>query len=244
MSSIWRAAQDGDCARLRALLAEGRDVNARSPLAGDYGMTPLHFAADGREADAMALLLEHGADVDLRSTGNGSAGWTPLHMAAMHTVCPRCIALLLAADADANEKDTFSTSPLMMLALAAWPMEKKIACAELLIQAGARVDDADNDGDTPIWAAVRSGHRKLAKLLLRAGAVIPNHWPRGLSYSEWNQSESARRLVDQVKARGGWREHARAHKRVLVGLVTKCKPGVPDDAAGLVVEFWCPPGGF
>ena len=73
--------------------------------------------------------------------------------------------------------------------------------------------------------------------------MIPNHWPAGFSHSEWNQSESARRLVDQVKARGGWREHARAHKRVLVGLVTKCKP-MPDDAAGLVVEFWCPPGGF
>ena len=73
--------------------------------------------------------------------------------------------------------------------------------------------------------------------------MIPNHWPAGFSYSEWNQSEYVRRLIDQVKARGGWREHARAHKRVLVGLVAKCKP-MPDDAAGLVVEFWCPPGGF
>jgi len=72
--------------------------------------------------------------------------------------------------------------------------------------------------------------------------VIPNHWPTIFFENEWN--ESARRLVDQVKARGGWREHARAHKRVLVGLVTKCKPGFPDDAAGLVVEFWCPSGGF
>ena len=72
--------------------------------------------------------------------------------------------------------------------------------------------------------------------------MIPNHWPTIFFENEWN--ESARRLVDQVKARGGWREHARAHKRVLVGLVTKCKPGFPDDAAGLVVEFWCPSGGF
>ena len=74
--------------------------------------------------------------------------------------------------------------------------------------------------------------------------MIPNNWDGGFSDHEWNESESARRLVDHVKARGGWREHARAHKRVLVGLVTKCKPGFPDDAAGLVVEFWCPSGGF
>ena len=33
------------------------------------------------------------------------------------------------------------------------------------------------------------------------------------------------------------------HKGVLAGLVTKCRP-MPADAAGLVVEFMCPPGGF
>ena len=242
MSSFFQAAQDGDCARLRALLAEGQDVNARH---GHFGMTPLHFAADHGQADAVALLLEHGADVGLRSTGNARAGRTPLHMAAL-SACPRCIALLVAAGADVNAKMTSdSTMPLLRVGQgdALISRHKKTACAQLLIQAGARVDAGNNQGDTPIWDAVRKGHRKLAKLLLRAGAVIPNNWPTGFSYGEWNQSESARILVDQVKARGGWREHARAHKRVLVGLVAKCKP-MPDDAAGLVVEFWCPPGGF
>ena len=238
MSDIWQAAREGDCARLRALLAEGQDVNARSNLSG---FTPLHLAAGNSQSDAVALLLEHGADVGSRRTGFGS---TPLHMAAREN-CPRCIALLLAAGADVNAKRTSdSSTPLITLVPCGAFPHKKIACASLLIQAGARVNDANNYGETPIWVAVREGHRKLAKLLLRAGAVIPNHWPAGFSYSEWNQSEYVRRLIDQVKARGGWREHARAHKRVLVGLVTKCKPGFPDDAAGLVVEFWCPPGGF
>ena len=157
----------------------------------------------------------------------------------------RCIALLLAAGADVNAKRTSdSSTPLLTLVQCGASNHETTACASLLIQAGARADAANNQGVTPIWLAVREGHRKLAKLLLRAGAVLPNNWPAGFSHGEWNQSESARRLVDQVKARGGWREHARAHKRVLVGLVTKCMPGFPDDAAGLVVEFWCPPGGF
>ena len=53
------------------------------------------------------------------------------------------------------------------------------------------------------------------------------------------------RIVKHVKARGGWKSHAAKHKRVLVGLVAKCtgKPHFPDDAAGLVVEFYCPVGG-
>ena len=240
MSSIWGAARDGDCARLRALLAAGHDVNARSATIS-FGMTPLHLAAGNSQSDAVALLLEHGADVGLRTIGIYGAGSTPLHSAGTAGGCPRCIALLLAAGADVNAKSTSdSSTPLITLVQCG----AEIACAQLLIQAGARVDDADEYGNTPIWLAVREGRRNLAKLLLRAGAVIPNHWPTGFSYGEWNESESARRLVDQVKARGGWREHARAHKRVLVGLVTKCKPGFPDDAAGLVVEFWCPPGGF
>ena len=234
MSSIWTAAAYDASARLRALLAEGEDVNARNV----HGRAPLHVAADNGRADAVALLLEHGADVDLRSTGNGSAGWTPLHMAA-YTACPRCIALLLAAGADVNAKSINSTTPLLKVVQNYTSSQRKIACASLLIQAGAHVDVANNHGEKPIWWAINSRNRNLAKLLFRAGAVIPNDWPAHRA-----GSNSTRRLVDQVQARGGWREHARAHKRVLVGLVTKCKPGVPDDAAGLVVEFWCPPGGF
>ena len=243
MSSFFDAAIEGDCARLRALIAAGEDVNARSE---HYGRTPLHFAADNGRADAVALLLENGADTGLRTTGFGSAGWTPLHNAAS-SGHPHCIALLLAAGSDANVKCTSdSSTPLITLGRCGASSHETTACVSLLIQAGARADAANNQGVTPIWDAVRKGQRKLAKLLLRAGAVIPNSYVLvgfGFTYSEWTQSESVRRFVDQVKARGGWREHARAHKRVLVGLVTKCKP-MPDDAAGLVVEFWCPPGGF
>ena len=240
MSSIWGAARDGDCARLRALLAEGQDVNE-----GKFSprMTPLHFAADSGNADAVALLLEHGADVNIKfENRNGCDGWTPLHHATYIACCPRCIALLVAAGADVNAKSTSdSTTPLLRVGRGSVPRQRQIACASLLIQAGARVNDANKYGDTPISAAVRKGHRELAKLLFRAGAVIPKKRP-----TRWEPSDSARRLFDQVKARGGWQEHVRAHKRVLVGLVTKCtgKPGFPDDAAGLVVEFWCPPGGF
>ena len=231
MSSIFLAAQDGDCARLRAFLGEGQDVNARSNLSG---FTPLHLAAGNSQSDAVALLLEHGADVGSRRTGFGS---TPLHMAAREN-CPRCIALLLAAGADVNAKRTSdSSTPLITLVPCGAFPHKKIACASLLIQAGARVNDANNYGETPIWVAVREGHRKLAKLLLRAGAETP-------SASRLFYDNSANALVKRVKARGGWNAYASNHKRVLVGLVAKCKPGFPDDAAGLVVEFWCPPGGF
>ena len=235
MSSIWAAAREGDCARLRALLAEGQDVKA--PIDIYFGETPLHFAASSGHADAVALLLEHGADVGLRTMGPHAAGWTPLHVAARAS-CPRCIALLVAAGADVNAKSTSDfTTPLLRVGRGSVPRQRQIACASLLIQAGARVNDANDRGHTPISDAVRFGHRELAKLLLRAGAETP-------SESRLFYDNSANALVKRVKARGGWNAYASNHKRVLVGLVTKCKPGFPDDAAGLVVEFWCPPGGF
>ena len=239
-SDIFCAAASGDCALLRALLAEGQDVNARE--VPTHGMTPLHFAANWGRPEAVALLLEHGADMGSRTSlkfSTGDAGETPLHMAA-HKCRPRCITLLLAAGADVNAKMTSdSTAPLLRVWQGYTSMEKKTACAQLLIQAGARVDVANNQGDTPIWAAVRKGHRQLAKLLLRAGAETP-------SDSRLFYDNSANALVKRVKARGGWNPYASNPKRVLAGLVTKCtgKPGFPDDAAGLVVEFWCPPGGF
>ena len=76
-------------------------------------------------------------------------------------------------------------------------------------------------------------------MLLRAGAETP-------SDSRLFYDNSATALVKRVKARGGWKAYASNHKRVLVGLVAKCtgKPHFPDDAAGLVVEFYCPVGGY
>ena len=50
-------------------------------------------------------------------------------------------------------------------------------------------------------------------------------------------------LARAVERAGDWAAYVAQHKGVLAGLVTKCKP-MPDDAAGLVVEFWTPPGGF
>ena len=77
-------------------------------------------------------------------------------------------------------------------------------------------------------------NRALAKRLLRAGAATT-----GIGEVE---ESPAKKFVAQVLKRGGWKKYARWHKQVLVGLVTKCRP-MPDDAAGLVVDFYCPSGG-
>ena len=81
--------------------------------------------------------------------------------------------------------------------------------------------------------------REAVKILLRAGAktaaeVLPRRNPR---------NEAAFAVYDRVKAAGDWKAYARKHQRVLAGLVRKCAPRLPDDAARHVVGFWTPPGG-
>ena len=198
------------------------------------------FAAERGQADAVELLLEHGVDVELKSESYRSEqhGWTALHFAA-YRCAPRCIEHLISAGANINATNENQRTPLLCLLSSGRPKEKKISCATLLIDAGARVTDRIGRVGEHIISAVQEKNRELAKMLLRAGAVIP--WDSRLIYDN-----SANALVKRVQARGGWKSHAAKHKRVLVGLVAKCtgKPHFPDDAAGLVVEFYCPEGGY
>ena len=197
------------------------------------------FAALRGHADAVELLLEHNADVELKSEEGDHwlAGSTALHCAVKVRCDKQCIELLLGAGANIDATNEYGCTPLLELLLySGLSKQTKKKIAALLINSGARVTDRPLRVCEHIISAVRENNREVAKMLLRAGAVIP--WDSRLIYDN-----PANALVKRVKARGGWKSHAAKHKRVLVGLVTKCKP-IPDDAAGLVVEFWCPSGGF
>ena len=137
-----------------------------------------------------------------------------------------------------------------------------VSLAQLLITNGARVDEKNNRGESPLDYALKfRGKRPLAKCLLRAGASMTdlpddleeNREPPVPVYCRvkndlvWRPAEipPAKKFVAQVLKRGGWKKYALWHKRVLAGLVSKCSKRVDlsDDAAGLVVDFYCPSGG-
>ena len=82
--------------------------------------------------------------------------------------------------------------------------------------------------------------RRAVKILLRAGAKVPTE----ILPVRTPVNEAAFAVYDRVKAAGDWKTYARQHQRVLAGLVRKCAPRLPDDAARHVVGFWTPPGGF
>src|SRR6266851_8466107 len=69
---LLAAVRKGDAVRVKALLDQGADVNAKSP----YGATGLFFAADRGNMEIMKILLDHGADVKVKDTFYGATAVT------------------------------------------------------------------------------------------------------------------------------------------------------------------------
>ena len=71
--SLHDAAERGDVAAIKQLIAAGDDVNVRRSVKGG-SVTPLHFAAQEGHADIVEALVAAGADVNAMTI----RGHTPL----------------------------------------------------------------------------------------------------------------------------------------------------------------------
>ena len=158
-ADVIAAARAGDAAAVRALLADGADVDARQ---GD-GATALHWAAHRGDLELADVLIEAGADVNPANALDA----TPLWLASQNGDA-RLVARLLAAGADANVTLKMGETPLMSAARSG-----DVATVELLLAAGADVDAAERErGQTALmWAAAQS-HADIVRVLAAAGADL------------------------------------------------------------------------
>ena len=193
-------AGNGDAEAVRALIANGADVNERIITGGD---TPLHRAASGGTAEVVEILLEAGALVNARNT----FGDAPLHHAARNENSGEITRALLAGGADLYAGDSDESTPLhwaaregsldMVLILlaegvdvntqaqwgdtplhyAAWGENAEVI--RLLLDAGADVNARTSRGDTPLHHSAGSGNAEVVRLLLDAGADINARGSRG-----------------------------------------------------------------
>lgn len=138
------------------LLAASASIN--SPLPNRD--TPLHVSLINENEDIALLLIEHGADTAARASKNRTA----LHLAADYGL-PRVARVLQDSGVcSAADTDIETWTPLCCCS--------HPEIVEQLIEGGADVHYADQDGWTPLHQAVNSGDVEVAKLLVAAGAKL------------------------------------------------------------------------
>ncbi len=144
------------------LIRLGLRVNHRDAM----GATPLFYAAfQGRTETAQALVA-HGADLNART----AQAHTPLR-AATDTGKLETAKFLISSGADIHARDHDGDFALINA------MDPKMV--QLLIDSGARVNDRNKRGHTPLMMAAARGLIDIVRILIENGAEVTDRDPRG-----------------------------------------------------------------
>ena len=157
-TALHRACDDGEREKVELLLsAQGIDFNVQN----NAGKTPLMLAYN---LDIFKDLLAAGAKVDaVNSKGN-----TALHEACSNRYSEEKVKLLLDIQGiDVNAKNNAEKTPLMLA--------RGANSIKALLDAGAKVNAVDSNGDTALHEACRSyNNKEKVKLLLSAQDIDVN----------------------------------------------------------------------
>ncbi|HEY5920987.1 MAG TPA: ankyrin repeat domain-containing protein [Kofleriaceae bacterium] len=183
------AIREGQAKKLAKLLDAGADVNARS---GKYSLITLAVILN--QPAILALLLERGADPDATNPIGTAARagrakmvdallaagakpvpidcerWqTPLLQAA-YSGHAGIVKRMLAAGAAIDFVDDYGRSALFLAAMEG-PSKNHTKTVEILIAAGADVNQRGQGGYTPLGIARRNGRPDVEARLVAAGAI-------------------------------------------------------------------------
>lgn len=189
-SSIESAAQDRDFAAVRAMAADGVDID----VSGPGGETALHWAVQYQDTETIRALLNAGARADLANR----LGVRPLHLAAALGQTD-IAAMLIAAGADPDGRDGAGETALMIAA-----RQGDAAVARLMLDEGASADARDPEyAQTSLMLAARGGHVEIARMLLAAGADVDAATRIG-EVPAWRRPEDNAGSRGDGIVRGGW----------------------------------------
>ena len=187
--ALHHALRDNHVDVAKLLLDAGADPNAQ----GNHGWTPLLCALTTMSLAGVRLVLERGGQANLKVKRKG---YEPPLYVAVSTInnttamvnrngklvlevaeiwerngeVAEIFRVLIEAGADPNAPGPRNATALGRLVFGhQLPDDIRLPVAELLLNAGARADTADKDGQTPISIAARSSNSRLIELLNRAG---------------------------------------------------------------------------
>ncbi len=163
VDAFLEAAKSGDNKVIRALLAEGVDIQA-----GDWaGWPALNWAALMLRNNTIEILLDAGADIEFLARGGKNSG-RPLMMAAKKYEGTTTVKLLVAHGADVNGSDQYGRTALIVAA-----RYGRLETVRFLLENGAdpNAKSIIKKWKTPLIAAKLRGHDAVAALLASAGAL-------------------------------------------------------------------------
>lgn len=188
---IIEASRAQDAEAVRALIAEGADVNVRQA----DGATALHWAAYRDDHAIAELLIDAGADVNEAN----ELGATPLWLAADNGSA-RMVERLLDAGAGPDAALPEGETPIMTASRTG-----SAEAVRLLLAHGADINAAETSRDqTALMWAVAQGHHDVIAVLLEHGADVNARSrvrPRLMHNDSTNASQYDQGIV---WARGGY----------------------------------------
>ncbi|ELR11169.1 ankyrin 2,3/unc44, putative [Acanthamoeba castellanii str. Neff] len=160
---LFIACQNGFTEIVSHLLKKGVEVNARD----SQGVSPLYVAAQNGHGDIVTMLLEANAAVN----ASRKDGVSPLHIAAQNGhrhVCQLLMANPHGEKAEVNARDQkLGMTPVFS---ASETGHGDIVMS--LIDQGADIHLAREDGVTPLWVACFKNHPEVVRHLLDKGAQV------------------------------------------------------------------------
>jgi uncharacterized protein len=180
-TALMMASRTGSVGAMKVLLDHGADVNAKEAA---HGTTPLMWAAAEGHADAVRLLIERGAAVGARSNpdyryrGPRNAGGgrpaDPRKCADTTVVCDakqkqlerdRVLDNQTPGGPDYEDRSGGELTPLVFAT-----RRNDLASVQILLAAGADVNQVTGYGFTPLLVATQNRYYQLGSFLLDKGA--------------------------------------------------------------------------
>ena len=160
LSAISAAAAEGNSSAIRLLVRTGKaDVN----IADLSGRTPIFYAVEQNQEDALRTLLLLGADPNAQD----NQGVTAL-MRASAKGRQNCVDVLLRQkNIKVNTKDFQDRTALTYSVYA-----DELGPAQALVKAGADINGRDKSGNTALMSAVKAKNDRMALFFIQQGADL------------------------------------------------------------------------